>query len=127
MADPAQPDEQSRPAQASQAKAVLDDPFAPLLANMYDAALHTKGQLSAELRQAAARNQGLPPVLAPVVDKIARHAYRVTDEDIQGLKQAGYSEDQIYELIVAAAVGRACSMAEKALAALHGSVAQNRP
>ena len=103
------------------------DPFAPLLATMYDAALSPKGELSQELRRAAAQNQGLPPAMAPVVDKIARHAYRVTDEDIASLKAAGYSEDQIYEMVVSAAVGRAYSMAEKALAVLHESVARTKP
>ena len=105
----------------------LDDPFAPLLADLYEAALSSPGELPPELRLAAAQNHGLPPALAGLVDKIAHHAYRVNDDDVQALKQASYSEDQIYELVVSAAVGRACSMAERALVALQGSLAKDKP
>ncbi len=94
---------------------------------MREAALAQGGELSGELRRQAAENQGLPPVLAQLVDKIAHHAYRVQDEDILAIKQAGYSEDQIFELVVAAAVGRACNMAEQALSALHAALKPPTP
>lgn len=87
--------------------------------DMLQAALADGGELSAELRRQAAANQGLPEALAGLVDKIAHHAYRVQDDDIQAIKRAGYSEDQIFELVVAASVGRAVSMAEQALAVLQ--------
>jgi alkylhydroperoxidase family enzyme len=38
------------------------------------------------------------------VDKIHRHAYRVTDEDIASL-QAKYGDDQMFEIVVSAALG----------------------
>ncbi len=41
------------------------------------------------------------------VDKVRRHAYRVTDADVQNLLGAGYSQDQVFELTVAAAFGAA--------------------
>lgn len=126
MTDAAPPGDRPGSTSPSESQPALDDPFAPLLAKLRAAALAPQGALSLELRQAAAQNHGLPPALAAVVDKIARHAYRVTDEDIHALKQAGYSEDQIYELVVATAVGRACTMADAALAALRGSLAQNK-
>lgn len=127
MADPSKGAERGGGRETGGAGVLSGDPFAPLLADMYNAALSQKGELSQDLRRAAAQNQGLPPALAPVVDKIARHAYRVTDEDIASLKAAGYSEDQIYEMVVSAAVGRAYSMAEKALAVLAESVARKTP
>lgn len=43
--------------------------------------------------------------LRTVVDKIARHAYKVLPEDIDALKEAGLSEDEIFELILATACG----------------------
>jgi alkylhydroperoxidase family enzyme len=33
------------------------------------------------------------------------HAYKVTDVDINQLKVAGYSEDELYELTISAALG----------------------
>jgi hypothetical protein len=127
MANRSKPAESPASEFKAQGDAVLSDPFAHLLDNLRAAALSEKGELSLDLRRAAAQNQGLPASLAPVVDKIARHAYRITDEDILSLKQAGLSEDQIYELVVAAAVGRACVLADSALAALRDSLAPDTP
>jgi hypothetical protein len=39
-----------------------------------------------------------------LVDTIARHAYRVTDDQLAALR-AGHSEDELFDVIVAAAVG----------------------
>lgn len=52
------------------------------------------------------------------VDTVARHAYRVTDEDVEGLLASGYSEAQVYELTVAAALGAGQLRLDAALAAL---------
>jgi alkylhydroperoxidase family enzyme len=41
------------------------------------------------------------------VEKVARHAYKVTDADVDGLREAGYSEDAIFEVTLAAALGAA--------------------
>jgi alkylhydroperoxidase family enzyme len=38
------------------------------------------------------------------LDKVRRKAYAVTDDDVQALKEAGYSEDVIFEQTVSAAV-----------------------
>lgn len=38
----------------------------------------------------------LPAELSVYVNKVARHAYKTTDEDIEALRRAGYSEDAIY-------------------------------
>ena len=47
----------------------------------------------------------LPPELGRFVDTIARHAYRVTDRMVAGLLADGYPEDEVFELILAAAAG----------------------
>ncbi len=62
----------------------------------------------------------VPEELEGWVEKVARHAYRTTDEDIESLKAAGYSEDQLFELTVAAALGAARGRLESALATLGG-------
>jgi hypothetical protein len=36
--------------------------------------------------------------------KVRERAYAITDADVQGLKDAGYSEDEIFERTVAVAV-----------------------
>ena len=55
------------------------------------------------LRTAANPERPVPPDLAPYVEKVRLHAYRITDEDVQALKEAGYSEDELFEHTVSAA------------------------
>ena len=38
------------------------------------------------------------------LEKVRRHAYSITDQDVQDLKDAGYAEDEIFEYTVSAAV-----------------------
>lgn len=60
----------------------------------------------------------VPEPLRAYVDKVAKHAYKVTDEDLEGLQRT-YSTRQIYEVTVAAAVGASLARREAALALLH--------
>ena len=62
----------------------------------------------------------IPEALRVYVDKVALHAYKVTDRDIEELKQAGYSEDAIFEITLSAALGAGMSRLERGLAALRG-------
>jgi hypothetical protein len=79
--------------------------------------LRGPGAASADLRQACAR--GKPPEdLRALVEKIDRHAYLVTDDDIETLR-AKYSEDQLFEIIVAAAFGAADRRLRAGLRALE--------
>jgi len=61
----------------------------------------------------------IPPPLQPYLEKVVRHAYKVSDEDIQGLSQAGYAEDMILEITISAALGAGMGRLERGLAALH--------
>ena len=38
-----------------------------------------------------------------LAEKITRHAYKVTDEDLDGLRQAGWDDEQILEAVHVAA------------------------
>jgi alkylhydroperoxidase family enzyme len=58
----------------------------------------------ARLVEAAQPDRPPPAAFGPFLNKVRRHAYRVTDEDVEALKAAGHSEDEIFELTVAAAV-----------------------
>lgn len=61
----------------------------------------------------------LPPELQDFIAKVAKHAYKVVDEDFDAMKAAGYDEDQIFELTVAAALGSGLSRLERGLVALR--------
>ena len=77
---------------------------------------------SAELGGGPAAPPGaaIPAGLRDLVDKTALHAYQITDEEIQALLRAGYSEDEVYEIAVSAAIGGGFARLERGLAALAG-------
>ena len=68
--------------------------------------LEGDGRASPAQRRAAFDNAGLAEPLCTLIDKVVKHAYTVTDEDIASAKASGLSEDQIFELAVCAAIGR---------------------
>ena len=82
----------------------VSDPHASLRDGVLNRVLLGAGEVEASLRQAAARDAGLPDDLQPLVDKIHRHAYKVTDEDI-ARAQATYGDDRMFEIVVSAALG----------------------
>jgi alkylhydroperoxidase family enzyme len=45
------------------------------------------------------------PALAAYLEQVRTRAYTVTDADVDALKAAGVSEDEIFEQTVAAAIG----------------------
>ena len=65
-----------------------------------------------------AGNAGLSKPTSALVDKVVHHANRVIDEDIAGAQASGLSEDQIFEIVVCAAIGQAARQYNTALAAL---------
>lgn len=69
-------------------------------------------------RKAAFDNVGVDAPARALIDKVAKHAYKVIDEDVKAAKAGGLSEDQIFELAVCAAVGQATRQLDNALAAL---------
>jgi hypothetical protein len=81
--------------------------------------LEGPGAVDASLRQQVALGQP-PPELTALVQKIREHAYRVTDADVDALR-AKYSDDQLFELIIAATIGAAEHRLSAALAALEGA------
>jgi len=70
------------------------------------------------VRQAAAAGGGVPADLQPLVEKIHRHAYKVTDEDI-ARAQATYGDDRMFEIVVSAALGAANERLQAGLKALN--------
>ena len=64
-----------------------------------------KGTASAAARRAAFEGRADDPVLADYVNVVRTHAYRITDDDMNRLRDAGLDDDAIFEITVAAAVG----------------------
>jgi hypothetical protein len=74
--------------------------------------------LISDLREAAQPDRPAPPEFAAYLEKVRNAAYTVTDADVQALKDAGHSDDEIFEQTVAAAVGAGLHRLEKGLACL---------
>jgi alkylhydroperoxidase family enzyme len=58
----------------------------------------------AELRAVVAETAPAPEVMAAYLDKVRERAYAVTDADVEALKAAGISEDEIFRQTVATAI-----------------------
>ena len=69
-------------------------------------------------RRAAFDNAVLAEPLRGLIGNVAKHANRITDEDISAARASGLSEDQIFELVVCAAVGQSTRQYDGAIAAL---------
>ena len=87
--------------------------------------LEGDGRASPQVRSAAFNNEGLAEPVRTFVDKVAHRATTVTDADISTLKKAGLSEDQIYEIVVCAAIGQATRQYQNALAALNAATGRS--
>jgi len=83
---------------------VIEDPHGSLRDRVLENVLQGPGETLIEVRQAAADGTGLPSTLQPLVDKIHSHAYRVTDDDM-ARAQAKHGDDQMFEIVVSAALG----------------------
>jgi hypothetical protein len=84
--------------------------------------LEGDGMTSHHQRRAAFANAGLPEPLSTLINKVATRAYSVTDGDIAAVKASGLTEDQIFEIVVCAAIGQATRQYEAGLAALHAAM-----
>jgi len=82
----------------------ISDPHAAGRDAVFRSVLDGPGETDPSLRYAAAEGAGVLDDLRALVEKVHQHAYRVTDEEIAAL-QARYGDDQLFELIVSAAVG----------------------
>jgi alkylhydroperoxidase family enzyme len=56
------------------------------------------------LRETSRPARAAPAAIHGYLEMVRRHAYRVTDGDVERLKAAGLTEDEIFEQTVAAAV-----------------------
>ncbi len=111
---------------------LLTGRYAALTQGLVDSVLTTRGHTPSDLRRAvlararslAARGRaladGVPVPFAGYLDKVALHAYKVGDDDVAALQRAGNSDDAVFEVTVAAALGAALGRLDRGLAALRG-------
>ncbi|HVH89387.1 MAG TPA: hypothetical protein VM912_21910 [Terriglobales bacterium] len=81
--------------------------------------LEGDGKVSRTQRRNAFDNTDLVEPLKMLIHKVATHACKVTDEDIIAVRAFGLSEDEIFEIIVCAAIGQASRQYDTAFAALN--------
>ncbi len=98
----------------------METPYSAKIARLRSAGLDQPGALSPQERRACAEGDP-PPPLAAYVDTVRRHAYRVTDDDISALREAGCSEEEIFEATVCAALGAGLRRLETGLALLEAT------
>jgi hypothetical protein len=83
------------------------------------------GRASVADRRAAFANTDVPAGARALIDKVAKTAWKVTDEDVAAAKAAGLTEDQLFELTVCASVGQATRQLDSAMAALDEATKEN--
>jgi alkylhydroperoxidase/carboxymuconolactone decarboxylase family protein YurZ len=71
-----------------------------------------------ELRTIASTAPPPDERLAPYLEKVRACAYTLTDADLEALKQAGVSEDEIFEATVTVAIGEGLRRLDAARAAI---------
>lgn len=93
------------------------DPHAVLRDEVLESVLRGGGESNPSIRLAAAEGVGVPVELSELVEKIHKHAYTVTDDDVARLAPK-YGDDQLFEIIVSAALGASRQRLLAGLAAL---------
>jgi hypothetical protein len=73
-----------------------------------------------QLAERAPSPEAVPGELTAYLDQVVCHAERTTDGDVERLKERGYSEDQIFELTLCAALGAGLARLNRGLSALRG-------
>jgi hypothetical protein len=102
---------------------MLPDPNAALRERVFATVLEGPGESEPAIRTAAAagaESPKLPTDLRALVEKIQRHAYKVTDDDV-ARAQAAYGDDRMFEIIVSAALGASRKRLLAGLAALENA------
>jgi len=101
-----------------------DNPKRSIHKQLVDLILHGPGHAPADQRAQAFANAGLPEAVRPLLDKVATRSAEVTDADFATAAEAGFTDDQLFELVICAAVGQSTRQYESGLAALAEALAE---
>jgi hypothetical protein len=88
-----------------QGHTLATDPYAKKMARLRHAVVSSPGSLAPNIRQAITERSYNSSPLGAFAQKVAEHAFMVNDDDIRELHRARYSDDQIFEAAVSAALG----------------------
>jgi hypothetical protein len=98
-----------------------DDRHQARFAALRRAVLATPGAIDPDVRVLAAAGERTGTGVDPYLAQVRGASYRITDADVEALRQAGFSEDAVLELTLAAAIGEATRRHERAMGALRRS------
>jgi len=68
----------------------------------------------AELRNVVASSAPAPAEMGDYLEKVRDRAYAVVDRDVEALKEAGFSQDAIFEQTVAVAIAEGLRRLDRA-------------
>ena len=97
---------------------LADDKKRAAFRALQDRILNGEGRAPAEQRARAFSNAGLAPPLDGLLSKVAANPAQVTGADFAAAKAAGFSEDELFELVICAAVGQSARLYDAGVAAL---------
>lgn len=113
---------------SNNAAMVLDtDPYAIKMERLQYAVLFGPGSLAPNIRQSISERTYNSSPLGAFAQKVAEHAFTVNDDDIRELHRAHYSDDQIFEAAVSAALGAGLYRLECVMTALRANQSPATP
>jgi hypothetical protein len=95
------------------------DRHADLVAALRRAVFDSAAETDPGTRAAAGAGGPVPDPWGPYVSTVRDRSYRVTDGDVAALTAAGASQEEIFEITVAAATGAALQRLDAGLRALR--------
>jgi hypothetical protein len=78
------------------------------------------GSTETAVRVAAGSGGELSDPIGSYALKVRDQSYRITDADLAGLSGAGLSDDDVFEITIAAAVGAALGRLDAGMRAIRG-------
>ena len=90
---------------------------------LVDRILNGEGRASPEQRACAFSDAGLSAPLSTLIGKVFMSPTQITEADFAAARAAGFTEDEVFELVICAAVGQSARLYDAGLAALADAVA----
>ncbi|MEQ4299850.1 hypothetical protein ABNF97_00435 [Plantactinospora sp. B6F1] len=93
---------------------------------LVDRILSGEGRATTEQRARAFGNEDLSPPLDTLIDKVVATPTQLTEADLAAARASGFSEDQLFELVICAVVGQSTRLYDAGLAALAEATVDGR-